>query len=435
MSGTSADGIDVAIAEIDGPYHNLSIRPIGFESHPWPEAERGRLFRLFTGEAPTSLICQANFSIAESFAKAALATIDAVGLSPTQVDLIGSHGQTIWHDVASPTESVDEFASALTSSFTSPWDTIPHPTADPYPDKSATAKGTVTSTLQIGDPSVIAARTGITTVANFRPADVAVGGQGAPLVSILDWLLLRPEAGLNGATNGWRAIQNIGGIGNVTLLPPLGRDESPLAFDTGPGNALIDWAVTTITEGKELYDVDGIRAGRGQVDGSLLEEWMSHSYFNQVPPKSTGRELFSQALYQQWQLEAANRGVEGDDFIATITEVTAASIASAYADFAPGPIAQVVLAGGGANNPHLRTRIAEQLYGALGYRVEVLTHESLGIDGDAKEALTFGLLAYLTLHGWPGNVPVCTGAAREQILGQIAPGANWGNLLMSHRVK
>ena len=225
--------------------------------------------------------------------------------------------------------------------------------------------------------------------------------------------------------NGWRAVQNIGGIGNVTLLPPIGVDALPLAFDTGPGNALIDWAATSITGGQQSYDVDGLIAASGRVDGSLLEEWMGHPYFEQKPPKSTGRELFSAELFHQWQQEAAARGVAGADFIATVTEVTAASIATAYADFAPAPIAQVILAGGGANNPHLCRRIEEQLYGALGYRVEVLTHQALGIDGDAKEALTFGLLAYLAIHGWLGNVPVCTGATTEQILGQIAPGKNW----------
>ena len=189
MSGTSADGIDVAIAEISGDPTNLAIRQIAFETHPWPEAERALIFRLFAGNAPTSLICQANFILAESFAAAALATISSAGLTPTDIDLIGSHGQTLWHDVVN--EAEPEIASGH-------------------------AMGTVTSTLQIGDASVIAARTGITTVANFRTADVAVGGQGAPLVSILDWLLLRPVGELQGdpprEINGWRAVQNIGGI-------------------------------------------------------------------------------------------------------------------------------------------------------------------------------------------------------------------------------
>lgn len=392
MSGTSADGIDVAIADISGEPQSITFEQLFFQTVNWPDPVRRTIFSLFAADAPASLLCRANFELAKYFSEAALGTISDAGLTPEKVDLIGSHGQTIWHDI------------------------------DP-------ANGQATSTLQIGDPSVIAAHTGITTVANFRNADIAVGGQGAPLVSIFDWLFLRPQPNLNGIANGWRAVQNIGGIGNATLLPPADSTYLPIAYDTGPGNALIDWAAAEISDGTQICDVDGQLAARGTVSGSLLETWMEHPYFEQKPPKSTGRELFSTSLARQWQTDALNNGLSDEDFIATLTELTAASIASSYVDFAPGPIAQVVLAGGGVHNSFLCRRIEEQINNLFGYSVELVTHEAFGMDNDAKEALTFALLAYLAVHGWHGNLPICTGAGKEVILGQIAPGVNWNELV------
>lgn len=391
MSGTSADGIDVAMAEISGRPGSLSITQIAFETRPWPAPERELIFRLFECNAPTDLICRANFILAERFATAALEAINTAGLTRNAIDLIGSHGQTLWHDVDA-------------------------------------ASGTVTSTMQIGDPSVIATRTGITTVGNFRTADVAAGGQGAPLVSIFDWLLLRPQENLNGIHQGWRAVQNIGGIGNVTFLPPQGINAQPLAFDTGPGNALMDWAVSEMTGGQQVFDEGGRLARQGRINYSLLETLLDHDYYAQKPPKTTGRELFSVAYAQQLRKEAAEQALSDEDFIATITALTATTIAQAYQDFAPGPLAQVAVAGGGANNPFLMELLTEQIRAAHGKPIEVISHEPLGIDGDAKEALTFGLLAYLAIHGWAGNVPACTGAQSEQILGQIAPGQNWTSI-------
>ena len=392
MSGTSVDGIDVAIAEISGAGKQaaLQIQQLAFATVPWDAATRATIFKLFTGPTTAAEFCRANFQLGEAFAAAALTVMARAGLSPATIDLIGSHGQTIWHDVE---------------------------------------KNQVTSTLQIGEPAVIAARTGITTVANFRVADVAAGGQGAPLVSIFDWVLLRPPATLNGFTGGWRALQNIGGIGNVTFVPPVDIDAEPLAFDTGPGNALIDWAAGQASQGRLQYDVDGQLAAAGQVAPELLTKWLAHPYFTQSVPKTTGRELFGAPLAQSWYAEAKAQGLSDSDFVATLTELTAASIADAYARFAPAPLAQVVIGGGGARNPVLMARLAHQLALRLGRVVEVCTHEALGIDPDAKEALTFALLAYLAIHGQPGNVPACTGAKRAQILGQITPGDNYLALL------
>lgn len=392
MSGTSVDGIDVAVTEIQGTpkLATLTIEQLAFATLPWDEANRRTIFALFEQAMPAATYCRANFTLADAFATAVRQVLDQAKIPLSTVDLIGSHGQTIWHDVTA---------------------------------------GQVNSTLQLGDPSVIAIRTGITTVGNFRVADVAAGGQGAPLVSTFDWYLLRPEQTLHDTVGGWRAVQNIGGIGNVTFLPPRGSDSGPLAFDTGPGNALIDWAAQRATAGQLHYDHDGNLARQGQVSYTLLERWLSLPYFEQRPPKSTGRELFSSTLAAEWWAEATALGLSATDFVATVTEVTAVSIIDAYLQFAPGPVSQVVLGGGGARNPYLRERLAFHLRQQWKHPVALCTHHELGIDDKAKEALAFALLAYLAIQGWPGNVPTCTGAKSAQILGQIAPGSNYGRLL------
>lgn len=391
MSGTSVDGIDVAVTEIQGSPSTatLTIEQLAFATLPWDEANRRTIFALFEQALPAAAYCRANFTLATAFATAVRQVLDQANIPLSTIDLIGSHGQTIWHDV------ID---------------------------------GQVNSTLQLGDPSVIAIRTGVTTVGNFRVADVAAGGQGAPLVSTFDWYLLRPDQALNGLVGGWRAVQNIGGIGNVTFLPPQTSDQLPLAFDTGPGNAFIDWAAQKATNGQLAYDQDGQLARQGQVSYTLLENWLALPYFDQRPPKSTGRELFSSTLADQWWTEAMAMGLNANDFVATITEVTAISIIDAYGRFAPGPVSQIVVGGGGAHNLYLLERLSFHLQKQWRHPVELCTHRELGIDDKAKEAVAFALLAYLAVHGWPGNVPACTGATSHQILGQIAPGSNYGNL-------
>ncbi len=392
ISGTSVDGIDVAVAEIQGnpAQGTLTLQQLAFETLPWTSALRQQIFVAFEQAMPAATVCRLNFDLADAFRTALVDVLERVQIPLASIDLIGSHGQTIWHEV------ID---------------------------------GQVHSTLQLGDPAVIAVRTGITTIGNFRVADVADGGQGAPLVSTFDWYLLRPAATLHGIDGGWRAVQNIGGIGNVTFLPPQGSLDAPLAFDTGPGNAFIDWATQQATNGQLVYDHDGLLAQQGKVAQTLLDRWLTLPYFAQAPPKSTGRELFSSALARQWWAEAMNDGLSTTDFIATITELTAVTIANAYAHFAPGSVAQVVVGGGGARNPYLLQRLAFHLEQQHGRAIALCTHAELGIDAKAKEGLAFALLAYLALHGWPGNVPTCTGAANTQILGQIAPGRNYGALL------
>lgn len=405
MSGTSIDGIDVAIAQIAGSVPTLDIEQIAFQTVPWPDHEQTLLFDLVEQRARTADLCRANFMVGERFGTAALEVLERFGIPQHEIDLIGSHGQTLWHDVR---------VSQMDGES---------------PIDAQDAMGHVTSTLQVGDPSVIAARTGVTTIANFRTADVAVGGQGAPLTSTFDWYQMRPPPNLHGVAGGWRAVQNIGGIANVTFLPPRELNAPPLAFDTGPGNALIDWAVAHASVGRYRYDVDGQIAATGTVNEPLLQTWRAHPYMLQHPPKTTGRELFGIVLTQQWQAQAYAVGCTNADFIATLTELTAATIVDAYQRFAPGPLAEVVVSGGGAANPTLMRSVKTRLDSTSDSKIRLCTHEALGIDSNAKEALAFALLAYLTICGSPGNVPACTGANKNQILGQIAPGENWEALV------
>jgi anhydro-N-acetylmuramic acid kinase len=325
-------------------------------------------------------ICQLNYELAEHFAATALNLIEHAGMKAVDVDLIGSHGQTVWHNV--------------------------------LPD------GTVNATLQLTEAAVLAERTGITTISNFRARDIAAGGQGAPLVSYLDWLLLRhPEH--------WRAVQNIGGIGNVTFLPPLSdEDSAPLAFDTGPGNVLIDAAVTQLTNGAQTYDHDGAMAQSGQVDTDWLESLLQHPYYRRQPPKTTGRELFGTEMALQLVEEGQRRGRTPQDIVATLTSLTAHSIADAYRRFAPAPVREVIVAGGGSNNPVL-LRMLQGLVNPA----PLFTHESIGLSSDFKEAMLFALLAHETWHTRPGNLPALTGARHPVVMGQITPGENYVELL------
>ncbi|GAB4572300.1 MAG: anhydro-N-acetylmuramic acid kinase [Anaerolineae bacterium] len=377
MSGTSADGIDAALCEITGAPPDISARILAAHSQPYPATLQDRILRQIQPETSrVDELSELNALLGEAFAQAALALLAAHDLTPDEVDLIGSHGQTVWHMV--------------------------------QPD------GRVTSTLQIAEASVIAERTGITTISNFRARDVAAGGQGAPLTSYADWLLLRHP-------DHWRAVQNLGGIANVTFLPP--RSESahpPLSFDTGPANCLIDGIVTLLTDGAAHFDRDGALAAQGRVDAGWLAELLAHPYYTRKPPKTTGRELFSPAMAADLLATGRQRGLADADIVATVTALTAASIADAYRRFAPAPIREVIVGGGGGRNPTLMRMLRERLAG-----IPVRTHEDIGLDSDNKEALVFALLAHETWHARPGNHPALTGARRPVVLGQITPGANY----------
>lgn len=378
MSGTSADGIDVALCEVEGAPPRLKARVLHGTTVPYGHAMRQRILAMCQlSTSNVRELCVLNFDLAEEFASAVLALLAAHGVAPQEVDLIASHGQTVWHEVQGQR---------------------------------------VHSTLQMGEAAVLAERTGITTISNFRARDVAAGGQGAPLTAYVDWLLLRHE-------HHWRAIQNIGGMANVSFLPPLTYpDAQLLAFDTGAGNALIDIAVYRLTNGELRYDPDGSIARQGVVDEAWLEDLMQHPYYQRQPPKTTGREIFGTQAALELVQEGQRRGLSMTQIIATLTALTAWSIADAYRRFAPEPPKEVILGGGGKNNQTLVAMLRSFI------DAEIITHEDIGIDSKYKEALVFAVLAHETWHGRASTLASQTGARHASVLGQITPGANMAAL-------
>ncbi len=370
ISGTSADGTDVAVVDLTGAPPHLRWRLVHATTVPHPPDLRAAILDAMTPEKGTvDRLCELNVWLGEQFAEAVLMALREAGLQPRDVDLIGSHGQTVWHH--------------------------PHP---PYP-----------GTLQLGEPAILAERTGLPVISNFRARDIAAGGQGAPLVAYVDVLLLTHDRHV-------RAAQNIGGIANVTFLPPRGTQWHPFAFDTGPGNALIDEAAYRATHGKWAYDQEGELARLGRVDEALLATWLSHPFFRQPPPKSTGREVFGRSFVEQAWRQGKAKGLSPADIVATLTALTAHSIAQAYRQFLPVFPDEVIISGGGVHNPTLMAMLRDFLAPA-----HVLSSDDLGIPADAKEALAFAVLAYETWHQRPGNLPSATGANRAVILGDITP--------------
>ena len=381
MSGTSADGVDVAICDIRGRPGDMQVQLVSSAAYPYERAMRERILACCDpGSSRVDEIAALHVDLADVFADCTLAAIHDAGMLPNEIDLIGSHGQTLWHNV------------------------LP--------------SGDVNVSLQVVEAAVLAERTGITVISNFRARDIAAGGQGAPLTSYIDWLLLRRPSR-------WRAIQNIGGMGNVTFLPPLDDAKSqPIAFDTGPGNALLDIAVSHFSGGKLNFDRDGCYAKRGRVNEEWLEDLLRHPYYAREYPKTTGRETFGTAAALALVDEARRKGLEDTEIIATLTALTATNIADAYRRFAPAPIAEVILGGGGRRNPVIVGMLRQLLAPA-----RVMTHEDIGMDSDFKEALAFAVLAYESWHGRPATLPALTGARRASILGSITPGANYARLL------
>jgi len=378
MSGTSADGIDAAIVDV-GP---RGVKLLAFDTYPYPPALRRRVFALFGPRTSrVDEICHLNFVLGELFAAAVLRLARRSGIALGSIDLIGSHGQTIYHD----------------------------------PRGRRACGRVVRSTLQIAEPSVIAERTGITTVADFRPRDMAAGGQGAPLVPYADHVLFA-----DGRRS--RAVQNIGGIANVTYLPAGGGIGDILAFDTGPGNMIIDRVVCRATAGRRTYDKDGHMAARGTVQPDLLARLMKHPYLRRRPPKTTGREEFGTQFTDALYDGARRRALAPKDVAATATMFTAASIADAYARFLPGPVDEVILCGGGARNATLVDMLRRELRRRMPRAPAVRLMDELGLNADAKEAVSFAILAAATIRGQAGNVPSATGASRPAVLGKIVPG-------------
>ncbi len=379
MSGTSADGVDAALVDVG--IEAAGVRLIAFTGLPYPPELRREILDVSdAGCGAVDRICRLHAVLGEWFARAAFNVCREAGTEMSTVDLIGSHGQTVHH------------LPAAYSAF-----------------------GVVTrSSLQIADPCVIAERTGVTTVADFRARDLAAGGQGAPLVPLVDYLLFR--SGREG-----RVLLNIGGISNVTVLPAGCGPDDVLAFDTGPGNMLLDALAEDITGGRLAYDADGSIAASGDVSDSLLGELMRHPFLKVAPPRSTGRETFGAALVRD--ILSWRGRLRDEDLIATATAFTARSIADALERFVlpVSPIGRVAVSGGGVRNPVL----IKMLRAALP-DIDVCHSDALGVPGDAKEAIAFAVLANATVEGRPGNLPAATGASGSVVLGVVAPGGKCG---------
>ena len=384
MSGTSADGVDVALCCI-GPGvvgQPPRARLLGMKSFAYPRAVRAEVLAVAAGEQRTTAdLSRLNWRLGKIYADCVAQAAEELGLRPA---LVGCHGQTIHHE-------------ASTASFLG-------------------AK--VRSTWQIGEPSVIADQMRCPVVSDFRPADLAADGQGAPLVPMLDWCLFR-------STKVSRVLQNLGGIGNLTMIPAGGEIDSVIAFDTGPGNMVMDGVMTDLFGRR--FDRNGAIAGRGHVLDDVVARALRGWYFSAPPPKSCGREEFGEAFTRRLIAGCRKRSKSDADCVATATALTADSILDAYRKFvlprletlAPGAPVELCVAGGGAKN---RTLMAMLDAGLADLDVRLRTAEELGIPSQAKEAVAFALLAWLTWHSLPGNVPSATGADRQVVLGKVTRG-------------
>ena len=417
MSGTSVDGIDAAIVEISGHGLETAVNLIAFETFPFPSGVPQRILALChpdTGRVDD--ICEMNFYIGHLFAEAVKHILQKNGMSSNDIALIGSHGQTIHHlpresntdynantrEARSLKRSGRVFAGEFLQDYGKE-----HETSNPPHRTARNVKKP--STLQIGEPAVIAHETGIPTIADFRVADMAAGGQGAPLVSYPDYLLFRNSTKTVG-------LLNIGGIANLTVLPADCSPDVVSASDTGPGNMCIDTVVREITEGRERYDKSGERAARGTPYQPLIDEWLKHPFFQLQPPKTTGREMFGDAFATECLTTCRKHGLSDNDTIATLTELTVRTITDYIAQFVgrQNPIDILYVSGGGVHNQTIMRRLGELLTDTA---VEPV--DNSGISSDAKEAIAFAILANEALHGQAGNLPSATGASVRKILGKF----------------
>lgn len=377
MSGTSLDGVDAAVVKIEGKGLQSKVQLLHYYTKPYDDALRAQIKELCDPATSNVVnICGMNAYMGELFAEAAIEAAREAGLAKEEIDFVSSHGQTIWH----------------------------------MPEETEQNRYLLRSTLQIGDLSVIAKRTGWLTAGDYRPADMAVGGQGAPLVPYGDLILF-------GDRDKGRLLQNIGGIGNCTALPSGAGLEDVFAFDTGPGNMIIDQTVLTLTDGRLSYDEGGGWAALGTPDDELLSELLSHPYFRQPPPKSTGRELFGASYTKAFLRKAGDRGLHAADIVATATAFTAHTIANACKELVMPRcrIDEVIVSGGGAHNRTLMAALDRLL------PEQTITNAgALGLADDAKEAVIFALLGHSFLHGEPNNVPAATGASYPTVMGKLA---------------
>jgi anhydro-N-acetylmuramic acid kinase len=365
MSGTSLDGISAAVARFrDASDGRIDVDLLAYSSRSYTPAQRTRLTAAL-GSGTPSEYCRLNFELGGWLADAAIEVMAEAGVARDEIAAIASHGQTIWHEPGH-------------------------------------------STWQTGEAAVIAERTGVDVISDFRVRDVAAAGQGAPLVPIADAMLFSSETE-------WRGLQNLGGIGNVTVVPPRGAIEGVRAFDTGPGVAVID-GVTRAIRPELAYDVDGKLALAGKPNMRIVSELMNHPYFSSPPPKSTGRELFNSDYMQKLIANARALGSSDQDIVATAVQLTAESVADAYRRFIAEPVREVLVSGGGAKNPALFAAIAK-----AAAPISVRHFDEVFFDGEAKEAVAFALLGYLHVMKRPGNVPSATGARGPRVLGKRTP--------------
>lgn len=376
MSGTSADGIDVALVRISGSGWKLQVEPVSFSSLPWRTRERAAILAACNANAiSVADLSRLNVWLGEKFGEAVKAACTAARLSPDDLDLVASHGQTIYHQ-GQP---------------------------QPYLGRR------IAATLQLGEAASIAAVTGTDTVADFRVADVAAGGQGAPLVPFLDYLLLRHPCQD-------RVALNIGGIANLSLIPAGAKADDVIAFDTGPGNMVIDALVQELSGGKLGYDRGGAWAARGTVLEPLLKQLLRDPYYRRQPPKSAGREQYGREFVAELRRQAGDARPE--DLLATATALTARTIALALTRGEAAKHAwEVIASGGGVHNQTLL-----RMLGEAAPNCRIRRSDDLGLPGDAKEAIAFAVLGYVFLKGEPGNLPRVTGARRPMILGKLAKG-------------
>ena len=377
LSGTSTDGIDAALVRITGHGLKVRLKLLRFATYPYPQELRRRLIHLTHGGRVEDL-CRLNIGVGELLARAAARIARRAALPLNKIDLIGSHGQTICH----------------------------------YPEPYRMAGMRIRSTLQIGEPSIIAERTGITTVADFRQSDIAAGGGGAPLTPYLHHILFHN-------LKRSRLVVNIGGISNVTYLPAHGGLKNILAFDTGPGNMLIDGLIHQQSNGRRTMDRGGKEARKGRVHSGFMKELLRHPFLHRRPPKTTGREVFGRERIRKIIHRAKALKLNQWDLLATVTAFTARSISEAYRThiLPRGGVREVIVGGGGTRNPTLMREL-QRSFGST----PVITFEKFGLDSRALEAMAFALFAYGTVQGEPNNVPAATGAIRRVVMGKIVPG-------------
>ncbi len=372
MSGTSADGMDAALVDISGFGLDTKVTTLGFVSVPYPENVRNEILRLASGkEGGSHDLCLFSFLLGQLSLEACLAVCEQAGVPKESIDLVGSHGQTLWHI----------------------------PKAEDYLGRP------VRGTFQLGEASIICEGLGCPVVSDFRVRDLAAGGQGAPLVPYAEYLLYRQPDKTVG-------LQNIGGIGNLTVLPKGGTPEDTFAFDTGPGNMVMDQLMERFTDGKQRYDENGSMASKGQYDESLLAWMLDDPYLKKAPPKSTGREYYGKEYVDALLHRAA--GLKPENILATACRFTAECIRVAIESFCPSKPDYLVIGGGGSRNPTLLRDIRAIL------SIPVLVNEDLGYDSDAKEAVAFAVLANECVHGIPNSVPSVTGARHPVVMGKIS---------------